>query len=182
MALKSTIFKATVQVSDMDRHYYAEHLLTLARHPSETDERMMVRLVAFILNADPALEFGKGLSSDEEPDLWRKDLTGAIEQWIEVGLPDERRLKKACGRAGEVLVYAYGGKSAEVWWNNNATALRKLSALKVFTLPPETTEALAALAERGMQLQASLQDGELWLSAGDGSSVHVATTRLSGAD
>src|SRR6516164_945881 len=109
MALKSTIFKATVQISDLDRHYYAEHALTIARHPSETDERMMVRLVAFVLNADERLEFGKGLSTDDEPDLWLRDLTGAVEAWIEVGLPDERRLRRASGRSEVVKLYAYGG-------------------------------------------------------------------------
>lgn len=174
MALKSTIFKATVQLSDLDRHYYAEHALTIARHPSETDERMMVRLVAFILNADERLEFGKGLSSDEEPDLWRHDLTGAVQEWIEVGLPDERRLRRASGRAESVKLYAYGGRGAEVWWGSNARELNKLDKLAVRYLDEETTGALAALAERTMQLQATLQDEELWLSAADGRSLRIA--------
>lgn len=173
MALKSTIFKATVNVTDTDRHYYAEHTLTLARHPSETDERMMVRLTAFVLNADPALEFGKGLSTDDEPDLWRRDLTGAIELWIEVGLPDERRLRRACGRARRVLAVVYGGRAADVWWQQNASAINKLEAVRVIALPADVTEALAAMAERGMQLQCTLQDGELWLSNAAGAAVHV---------
>lgn len=178
MALKSTIFKATVQISDMDRHYYAEHLLTLARHPSETDERLMVRLAAFILNADPALEFGKGISTDDEPALWRKDLTGAIEQWIEVGLPDERRVRKACGRANAVLVYVYGGRAAELWWQQNASALRKLDSVRVLMMPPETCEELTALAERTMQLQCTIQDGECWLSDGVGEAMRVVPVDL----
>lgn len=173
MALKSTIFKANLQVSDMDRNYYAEHALTLARHPSETDERMMVRLLAFTLNADPALEFCKGLSSDEEPDLWRKDLTGAIEQWIEVGLPDERRLRKACGRADEVLLYIYGGRAAEIWWEANRKELARQDKLSVHVVDEVTSQALAALTERTMPLQATIQDGELWLSTEDGRSVTV---------
>ena len=115
MALKATIFKAQLQIADMDRHYYAEHALTLARHPSETDERMMVRLLAFALNADESLEFGKGLSNEDEPALWRKDLTGVIEHWIEVGLPDEKSLRKACGRATQVRLYTYG-RGAAKWW------------------------------------------------------------------
>lgn len=167
MALKSTIFKIDLQLSDLDRHYYQSHALTIARHPSETDERMMARFVAFALHADPALEFGKGLSSEEEPDLWRKDLTGAIEQWIEVGLPDERRLRKASGRAREVIVHTYGGRTADLWWEQNQTALRKLDKLAVFDLPVEQTQALAAAVTRSMQISATLQEGELWLNIGD---------------
>lgn len=173
MALKSTIFKATVTIADTDRHYYAEHTLTLARHPSETDERMMVRLLAFVLNADEALEFGKGLSTDDEPDLWRRDLTGAVEQWIEVGLPDERRLRRACGRARQVLVIAYGGRAADVWWSQNGAAINKLAAVRVVALPPATSQALATMAERTMQIHATVQDGELWLSDAAERSVHV---------
>jgi len=124
MALKSTIFKADLQIADMDRNYYQGHSLTLARHPSETDERMMVRLLAFALFADERLEFGRGLSADDEPALWRKDLTGAIELWIEVGLPDERELRKACGRAERVVVLCYGGRGAELWWDRTARSWR----------------------------------------------------------
>ena len=111
MALKATIFKADLSIADMDRNYYADHALTLARHPSETDERMMVRLAAFALNAHERLAFGGGISTEDEPALWRRDLTGAIEQWIDVGLPEARDLRRACGRASEVIVYAYGGRA-----------------------------------------------------------------------
>jgi len=114
MALRATIFKARLSIADMDRSYYGEHAVTIARHPSETDERMLVRTIAFALHADPALSFGRGLSTDDEPDLWRKDLTGAVEAWIEVGLPDEKRLRKASGRAQEAFLYAYGGRAVEV--------------------------------------------------------------------
>ena len=115
MALKATIFKADLQIADMDRHYYGDHALTIARHPSETDERMMVRLLAFALHAHDMLAFGRGLSADDEPDLWQKDLTGAIDLWIDVGQPDEKRMLKACGRSSRVVVYStaaaatYGG-------------------------------------------------------------------------
>lgn len=176
MALKSTIFKIDLQLSDLDRHYYRAHALTIARHPSETDERMMVRAVAFAMHADEALDFGKGLSTDDEPDLWRKDLTGAIEQWIEVGLPDEKRLRKVCGRAEAVIVYAYGGRTAEVWWEQNQSACKKLDKLSVFALPPEQTQALAAAVARTMQVNATLQEGELWLTIGD-QSLHIAPQR-----
>lgn len=167
MALKATIFKAALQVADMDRGHYADHALTIARHPSETDERMMVRVLAFALNAHERLEFGKGLSSDDEPDLWLKDLTGAIECWIDVGLPDERRVRRACGRAARVLIYLYGGRTADMWWEANRGKLERLDNLAVFSLPPELTRQLAALAERTMLLQATIDDGSAWLLAGD---------------
>lgn len=167
MAIKATIFKADLQISDMDRGYYASHALTLARHPSETDERMMVRLLAFALNAEERLEFGKGLSSDDEPALWLKDLTGVIECWIEVGLPDERILRRACGRASRVVVYLYGGRTADMWWEANRDKLDRLDNLAVFKLAAETTKALGALAERTMQLQATIDGGSVWLLAGD---------------
>lgn len=176
MALKSTIFKIELQLSDLDRHYYQTHALTLARHPSETDERMMVRVIAFALNAHEALEFGKGLSTDDEPDLWRKDLTGAIEQWIEVGLPDEKRLRKACGRAAAVSVYTYGGRTADLWWEQNRAALNKLDKLSVIDLPVGQTLALAGLVTRTLQISATLQEGELWLVAND-QSLHITPLR-----
>lgn len=166
MALKSTIFKATLQLSDIDRGHYAEHGLTLARHPSETDERMMVRLIAFALLAEERLEFGKGLSADDEPDLWQKDLTGAIERWIEVGQPDERRIRQACGRAAQVIVLCYGS-AAEVWWNQNKGRLERLANLTVIRLPVAGTQALAKLAERTMQLQCTVQDGQMLWSGGE---------------
>lgn len=167
MALKSTIFKVELQIADLDRNYYRTHALTLARHPSETDERLMVRVVAFALCADEALEFGKGLSSDDEPDLWRRDLTGAIEQWIEVGLPDEKRLRRACGRAARVLAVTYGGRVADLWWEQNRAALKKLDKLAVVNLPAEATQALAELAVRTMRIDCTVQEGELLLVAGE---------------
>lgn len=172
MARNSTIFKADLSVSDLDRHYYGSHALTLARHPSETDERLMVRLLAFLLNASERLAFGKGLSDDDEPDLWEKDLTGAVDKWIEVGQPDEKRLRRACGVARQVLVYPYGGNSATVWWEQNRRAILKLDKVGVINIPAEAAAALAAMTERTMQLQATLQDGELWLS-NDAGSVQV---------
>ena len=167
MAIKATVCKAALQVADMDRHYYADHALTLARHPSETDERMMVRLLAFALYADELLAFGKGLSSDEEPDLWQKDLTGAIQRWIEVGLPDERAVRKACGRSAQVVVVSYG-RAAPIWWNENRDKLQRLRNLTVLNLPTETTQALAALAGRAMQLQCTLQEGHIMLTSDAG--------------
>jgi uncharacterized protein YaeQ len=178
MALKSTIFKAELQIADLDRNYYQNHALTVARHPSETDERMMVRVLAFALYADSALAFGKGLSAEDEPDLWRKDLTGAIELWIEVGLPDEKRIRRACGRARQVVVLSYGGRVADMWWQQNQAALKRQDNLAVINLSTEDSRALAALAARGMQLQCTLQDGEAWLIV-DGENTRIAPeTRL----
>jgi uncharacterized protein YaeQ len=167
MAIKATVFKAALQIADMDRHYYADHALTLARHPSETDERMMVRLLAFALYADDALVFGKGISSDDEPDLWHKDLTGAIERWIEVGLPDERVIRKASGRANQVVVVSYG-RAADIWWNENRDKLHRLNNLTVLKLHSETTLALAALASRTMQLQCTIQEGHIMITSDAG--------------
>lgn len=166
MALKATIFKADLQVSDMDRNHFADHSLTIARHPSETDERMMMRLLAFALHADEALAFGKGLSADDEPDLWQKDLTGAVELWIEVGQPDDKRLLKACGRAQQVVVYCYSNAS-NVWWNQIGSRLERAKNLRVFNIPSSASQSLAKLAQRSMQLQCTVQDGQVWFSAGD---------------
>ena len=169
MAAKATVYKAELQVSDMDRHYYATHALTLALHPSETEERLMVRLLAFALNAGEQLAFGRGISTEEEPDLWARDLTGAIDLWIEVGQPDEQRLRKACGRAREVRVYCYSGRSAAVWWQKCAADLARFANLRVFEVPAEASRELAALAGRNLQLQCLVQDGHAQLIGESGS-------------
>jgi uncharacterized protein YaeQ len=163
MALKATIFKADLQIADLDRNYYGGHALTIARHPSETDERMMVRILAFALYAHEHLEFGRGLSTDDEPDLWQKDLTGNIDLWIDVGLPDERSIRKACGRARRVIVICYGGRAVDVWWTQNREKLERQSNLTVLNFPANGTQALAALVDRSMQLQCTIQDGQVWL-------------------
>ena len=160
MALKSTICKALLSVADIDRGYYRDHVLTIARHPSETDERMMIRLLAFALHADEALEFGRGLSTEDEPDVWRRDLTGTIEQWIEVGLPDEREVRKACGRSREVYVLAYGG------WQSARDHLERQDRLAVSEVPIEASRALAQLAGRSMRLQVTIQEGHVFVADG----------------
>ncbi|MGN6090990.1 MAG: YaeQ family protein [Luteibacter jiangsuensis] len=167
MALKSTVFKAELQVSDMDRHYYQSHALTIAQHPSETDERMMVRVLAFALNADDTLVFGKGLSSDDEPDLWRKELTGEVDLWIEIGQPDEQRIRRAAGRANRVIVDTYSRRSAEVWWKKTAAAVARTKNVSVVDIAPATVEALAALTQRTMQIQFMVQDGHAQVISGE---------------
>jgi uncharacterized protein YaeQ len=174
MALKSTVFKVALQIADIDHNYYADHALTLARHPSETDERMMVRLVALALNAyqlqtvcngDGTLAFGAGLSNPDEPDVWLRDYTGQTRLWIEVGQPEEKPLVRACSKAQAVLVYAFS-HAAEVWWRGIETKLSRLERLQVWRVPAEAAQALASLAERSMQLQATIQEGVLMLGNG----------------
>ena len=172
MALKSTIFKVDLSLADMDRNVYQDYALTLARHPSENDQRMMVRLLAFMCYADEQLSFGKGLSTDDEPDLWLRDLTGVIDLWILVGQPDERWLRKASGRAARVVLFTYGGRVAQMWWEQNRATLEKISNLTVLRLAPEDTQALAALANRAMRLQCLIQDGEMLITGG-GESIRI---------
>ena len=167
MALKSTIYKIDLNIADMDRQYYAQHSLTLAKHPSETDERVMVRLIGFALYANEALIFGKGLSDDEEPDLWQKDLTGAIQLWMDVGLPTEKDIRKACGRSRQVVVVLYGGRIAAMWWESNSKGLLKLNNLTVINLPE--TQALASLAAKSINIGCTIQDGEILVSNDAGS-------------
>ena len=165
MALGATICKAELNVIDMDRHYYQQHSLTLAQHPSETDERLMVRLLVFALHASESLSFTKGLSTDEEPDLWQKSLSDDIELWIELGLPSEKRLKKACGRSQKVIVYTYGSGSATQWWKQMQAPLARFKNISVYHFDTSVTEALAKQVKRMVDVQVSLQDGEItWLS------------------
>lgn len=181
MALKATIYKAALQIADMDRPYYGDHALTIARHPSESEARMMARVLCFALHASDALAFGKGLSTDDEPDLWQKDLTGAIERWIDIGQPDERRMRKACGRAHDVRLYACGDHGVSVWWGQTSGALERFRNLTVVRLPGAAVEALARLAGRTMTLHCTIQDGHIWVSDGK-ETVEVVPETLLAAD
>lgn len=167
MALKATVYKAQLQLADMDRALYADHALTLALHPSETEERLLVRLLAYALlvphDTDRgALQFARGLSDADDPDLWQHDLTGALVQWVEVGQPDERRLARACGRAERVSIFAYGS-AVPIWWAGIENKVARLSNLAVWQLPAEQARALAALARRSMAWQVTVQDGTVWV-------------------
>ena len=179
MAIKATVHKATLQIADMDRNYYADHALTLARHPSETDERMMVRLLAFALYAEEYLTFAQAMTSDDEPDLWCKDLTGAIQNWINVGLPDERILRKASGRSRQVVLITYG-RSADIWWRDNKDKLQRLDNLTVLKLAPADTLALAVWAARNMAIQCSIQSRHLMLTS-DAGMLEVSPEVLQGS-
>ncbi len=176
MALKSTIYKADLQLVDMDRHVYGDHALTLARHPSETVERMMVRVLAYALHAQDGIAFTRGLSEVDEPDVWAKNLAGETTLWIDIGQPDEARVRRACSRSDQVVVLCYAA-SSDIWWQAIAGKLARFANLTVLQLPAATAQALGALAERGMRLQCLVQDGESWMNTPT-ESVSVKLTRL----
>ncbi|WP_028535085.1 YaeQ family protein [Paludibacterium yongneupense] len=164
MALKATIYKADLTISDMDRGYYASHNLTVALHPSETVERMMLRLAVFARHASETMAFTKGISVDDEPDIWQLNYGGEIEHWIELGEPDEKRLRRACSRAEAVWVYSYGGRAGEMWWKQMEDKARRFSKLTVESVAPDILAQLATLCDRSMQLTVTIQDGQMWLA------------------
>ena len=167
MALKATIYKATLNVTDMVRHVYEEFPLTLACHPSETEARMMLRLLAFALYADERLEFGRGISTDDEPDLWQKSLSGEIELWIDLGIPDENRIRKACGRASQVVLLVYGERSAQVWWPKNSAQLERFKNLVVLQISDSSMQELASLASSNMALQCVIDESQVSLTSSE---------------
>ncbi|WP_018984864.1 YaeQ family protein [Salinimonas chungwhensis] len=164
MALKATIFKADISISDMDRNYYNDHNLTIARHPSENDARMMLRILAFIVNAHERLIFTKGLSDDDEPDLWQKSFSDEIERWIELGQPSEQRIKKGCNQSQQMMIYSYADNSFDAWWKKEKTRLQSRKNLSVFTVPEVLSTTLANAVQRSMQIQVTIQDGQIWLT------------------
>nr|WP_319948118.1 YaeQ family protein [uncultured Shimia sp.] len=168
MAQKSTIYKVELSVSDMDRHYYEVHKLTVAKHPSETDERLMVRILAFALNAHEQLEMTKGLSTDDEPDIWQKSLSGELDLWVALGLPSEKIVRQSCGKAGKVIVYCYGGRTAEMWWEKIKNSTTRFNNLQVVNFSESNTRDLAELAARSMKVQVNIQDGEVMVSVDEG--------------
>ncbi len=180
MALRATIYKAELHIADNDRAYYASHAVTVARHPSETAERLMVRLLAYALyvqgEGPDHLAFTRGLSEADEPELWRQDLSGTLEQWIDLGLPDERRLLKASGRAREVVVIAYG-RNVDIWWQGVRHKIGRAKNIQVLSLPAEATQALAEMLERGMTLNINVHDASVWVS-NQHSNVEVTLQRL----
>jgi uncharacterized protein YaeQ len=177
MAQKATIYKVELSVSDMDRHYYETHKLTIAKHPSETDERMMVRLLAFALNAHEQLEMTKGISTDDEPDIWQKSLSDELELWIALGLPSEKVVRQSCAKAKKVVIYTYGGRTADVWWDKIQNSTTRFDNLQVVALSEQSTSELAGLADRSMKLQVNIQDGDVMVSVGD-QIVYVTPTTL----
>ncbi|KRO87510.1 MAG: hypothetical protein ABR89_11195 [Rhodobacter sp. BACL10 MAG-120910-bin24] len=172
MAQKATIHKVELSISDMDRHYYETHNLTVAKHPSETDERLMVRILAFALNAHERLEFSRGLSTDDEPDIWQKSLSGELELWVALGLPSDKVVRQSCGKADEVIVYCYGGRTAEIWWEKIKNSTTRFNNLQVINFSETDTSELAKQASRSMKLQVNIQDRDVMVSVG-GSIVYV---------
>ena len=167
MAQKATIYKVELSVSDMDRHYYETHKLTVAKHPSETDERLMVRILTFALNAHEHLEMTRGLSTDDEPDIWQKSLSGELELWVALGLPSEKVVRQSCGKANDVIIYSYGGRPAEMWWDKIKNSTTRFDNLQVLNFSEEDTTALGQLASRAMKLQVNIQDSDIMVSVDD---------------
>ncbi|MGJ8611709.1 MAG: YaeQ family protein [Octadecabacter sp.] len=167
MAQKATIYKVELSVCDMDRHYYETHKLTVAKHPSETDERLMVRILAFALNAHEHLEMTKGLSTDDEPDIWQKSLSGELELWVALGLPSDKVVRQSSGKSGKVIVYSYGGRPADMWWEKIKNSTTRFDNLQVMNLSEKETGDLAELANRSMKVQVNIQDAEVMVSVDD---------------
>lgn len=168
MALKATVIKADMQISDMNRNYYAEHSLTLAQHPSETDERLLMRLVAFALNANEHLAFTKGISTEDEPDIWQKDFTDHINLWIELGQVDEKRIRKACNKSDRVVIYTYQPYSARPWWQKIESSVARFENLEVFEIQNTSATPIESLIQRSMQVQCNIQDNTVYLSTDSG--------------
>ncbi|MBL7003717.1 MAG: YaeQ family protein [Gammaproteobacteria bacterium] len=168
MAISSTINKVSINIANVDQNYYQSHQLTVAKHPSENDFRFMMRLIAFMLNASETLKFSKGLSTDDEPELWSKDLTAHIELWIDFGQVDEKRIRKACGRAEQVIIYTYHEPKAKTWWQQQQQKLARFNNLSIYHIHAENIETMV---KRSMQLQCNIMDDELYLSDEDSNTV-----------
>lgn len=164
MAISATINKISLNIANMDQQYYQSHELMVAQHPSENDYRFMIRLIAFMLNASDNLSFTKGLSSDDEPELWQKTLTDEIELWIDLGQVDEKRIRKACGRAKQVIIYTYHEGKAKAWRDQLTKKLQRFNNL---TLIHINAEGVEQLVKRTMQLQCNIQEGDIYLSDDD---------------
>ena len=161
MAIKPTIYKMKISLSDFNRDYYGSLNLTLAKHPSETMERMMVRVLAFCLNAEEELSFTKGLSSIDEPDIWLKTIDGQISCWIEVVEPSVERIKKSTRLADKVKVYCFNSKS-DVWWKQSQDKINLLAAF-VFEFEWESVQRLSRFVTRTMDLSISISEDSLYV-------------------
>ena len=181
MAQKATIYKVELSVSDMDRHYYETHKLTVAKHPSETDERLMIRILAFALNANEQLELTRGLSADDEPDIWIKSLSGELELWVSLGLPSEKVVRQSCSKANEVVVYCYGGRMADIWWDKIKNKTTRFDNLQIINFSEENTLELAKQASRSMRMQVNIQDGDVMVFVND-SIINVTPVKWKNTD
>jgi uncharacterized protein YaeQ len=172
MAIKATIIKLDLTISDMDRGYYQQHTLTMAQHPSETEQRLILRTIDFTLFANENLKFTKWLSEDSVPDLWQKNLIDDIEVWIDLGQPDEKRIRKACHKAKQVIIVSYGDNAASMWWKNVERKAKGFKNLSVYHISTEQYNTLDQLMQRHLVLNATIQDTEIWLSD-DQHSLHI---------
>ncbi len=185
MAIKATIYKAQLQLANMDRNIYCDPALTIARHPSEADERMMIRVLALAMGwpsdtLQGTIELAKDMWDVDEPALWQKNYSGEILHWVDVGQPDDKRLMKASGRAHHVTLWAFQN-STPVWWAAIANKLTRARNLTVWQVPSDQSQALAKLAQRSMQLQVSVQDGTVWVNDGN-ETVEITPVKLMGPD
>ncbi len=167
MALKSTIYKFNTQVNNFDTDHYQHYSLSIALHPSEKVERMLLRWVAFCLFANERLSFTKGLSTDDEPDLWQKSLSDEIELWIELGLPDEKRLKKGLNRSQQCVVFAYGGQKVESWFEQVQRSKLDLARLQVYQVDTNLFTDIASELDRNVIADCTIQDGSCTLCLND---------------
>ena len=164
MALKSTIHKVRLTLSNLNIHHYNDYSLTIAKHPSENDLRMMVRLLAFCLSAQEEIQFTKGLGTDTEPDLWKINHDGSIEHWIELGLPDERHIRQICSKARKVSIYTYHGNQALQWFESVENKLQRFDHLNIVHFIISDSHSLEAFTGKGMNLSISVEDNEIWVS------------------
>ena len=168
MALKPTIYKFKIALSDLNHDHYSSLNRTVALHPSETLERMMARVLAFCLHAhsdtEQLMTFTKGLSSIDEPDIWLRSLDDQLQLWVDVGEPSFERMKKACRQSKHTVVYSFNAKSA-VWWKQSMVQLQSLP-LYVIQFQYAEMQKMAALAERTMD----------WAITLSGESAFVATS------
>jgi uncharacterized protein YaeQ len=164
MAIKSSVYKLNLDISDCNKNYFNTHQLILSKHPSETEQRLMVRVLAFALNASESLSFSKGLCADDEPEIWDKNLSDEILNWISLGQVDIKLVKKSLGRSKEVVIFTYAGNKSKTWWQQNQTQLEKFNKLKVVNIKVDDVKAMEQLVSRNMDLQCTIQDELVYLS------------------
>ncbi len=164
MALKATIFKLDLTIADITRAYYEDHALTIARHPSETDLRMLVRVAVFARNAHENLQFTKGLSTTDEPDLWQKSLTGEIEHWIDLGQPIDKRIRQSCGKADRVSIYSYQKNTVNMWYESIRHTAERFKALNITHIALADETLVERLIDRSMKLNCVIEDEHMLLS------------------
>lgn len=167
MALPSTIYRASIELSDLDRGLYEKLETTVARHPSETNERLIARLFAYALCYNEELTFTKGIAAADEPDLWTKEPDGRVREWIEVGLPDFERLRKVSRHAEAVILIASG--SANAFWRWQEQMLPKLAVidnLKIFALEPAFVTQIVERLQRAISWSLTITEGTIYLTIG----------------